>query len=57
MMVMSSLGVTFDISGYSGVEFRPAVSMDEAGQGVTISETATSNRAAFQLVPTPRQGV
>ena len=53
----SGLGVAFDISGYSGMEFRPAVSMDEAGQGVTISETATSNLAAFQLVPTPRQGV
>ena len=53
----SGLGVAFDISGYSGKEFRPAVSMDEPGQGVTISETATSSLDAFQLVPTPRQGV
>ncbi|CAH3157050.1 unnamed protein product [Porites lobata] len=43
----SGLGVAFDISRYRGMEFRPAVSMDEAGQGVTISETSTSSFGCF----------
>ena len=53
----SGLGVAFDISGYSGMEFCPAVSMDEAGQGVTISKTVTASLDTFQPVPPPRQGV
>ena len=31
------LGVAFDISGWSGEELKPAVSMDKEGQGVEIS--------------------
>ena len=53
----SGLGVAFDISGYSGMEFCLAVSMDEAGQGVTISKTVTASLDTFQPVPPPRQGL
>jgi len=53
----SPLGVAFDIQGWTGSEFCPAVSMSDAGQSVSITAGSLPDLASMGKSAGPREGV